>query len=76
MEAKIDRIVGIKNISRKEAETEIVHTNKKRKEYHNYYCTNKWGDSRNYDITINSSKLGEEKTAELLATYIRERIKE
>ena len=75
-EAKIDRIVGIKKISRKEAEAMIVHTNKKRKEYHNYYCTDKWGDSRNYDITINSSKLGEEKTAEVLASYIKERIKE
>ena len=45
----------------------------KRKRYHNTYCEGKWGDSRNYDISINSSKLGEEMTAEMLADYIIKR---
>jgi len=45
-----------------------------RKSYHNYYCKGKWGDSRNYDFSINSSKLGIEKTVDILETCIRARM--
>ena len=75
MNAKIERIKKIHNISNIEAENMINRRNKKRKEYHNYYCTGKWGDSRNYDISINSSKLGIDATVDVLEKYIRERIK-
>ena len=61
------------NLSHTEAESFIVKQDKKRKSYHNYYCEGKWGDSRNYDLCINSSKLGEKETAEMLADYIIKR---
>ena len=63
-------------LSRKKAEALLLKKNKERKAYHNYYCVNKWGDSRNYDISINGSKLGIDKTTDILETFIRERIKE
>ena len=75
MNAKIERIKEIYNISSLEAENMINRKNKKRKEYHNYYCTGKWGDSRNYEISINSSKLGIDTTVDFLEKYIRERMK-
>lgn len=74
-ESKIDRVVRIYGMTRDEAENFMVRQDKKRKNYHNYYCKNKWGDSRNYDISINSSKLGEEVTAEILIDYIDKRQK-
>ena len=43
----------------------------KRKTYHNAYCKGKWGDSRNYHISINSSVLGVEKTIDYLESFIR-----
>jgi cytidylate kinase len=46
--------------------------NKKRKTYHNRYCEDKWGDSRNYDVCVNSAKLGIERTADILEEYIKE----
>lgn len=72
-ECKISRIVEINNISESEAESKMNRHDKNRRTYHNHYSTGKWGDSRNYDISINSSKLGIEKTADLLENYIRER---
>ena len=33
-------------------------------------------DSRNYDLSINSSRMGIEKTADFLESYIKERIAE
>ena len=47
--------------------------NKKRKSYHNYYSDGKWGDSRYYDLLINSSRLGLEKTADVIEAYIKAR---
>ncbi len=71
---KIERLGEVRNMSPSEAESAMHKYDKKRKEYHNYYCTGKWGDSRNYDISINSSKLGIDKTVDYLESYIKERI--
>ena len=72
---KIKRIKEIYNIeSDDEAERLRVRKDWERKTYHNYHCKKKWGDSRNYHFSINSSKLGVEKTIDLLEQYIKERI--
>lgn len=76
MEAKIERIAEIYGVSDLEAEVLIKRRDKARKSYHNYYCTGKWGDSRNYDISMNSSKLGIDRTIELLVDYIKARVEE
>ena len=75
MECKIKRTQEVRGITREQAEAVIYRHDKHRKSYHNYYCPGKWGDSRNYDISINSSRLGLEGTADMLETYIKERIK-
>ena len=76
METKTERISRLYNVSREKAESIVKKTNRKRKQYHNYYCNGKWGDSRNYELSINSSKLGLERTADIIESYIREKIKE
>ena len=74
MESKIARVSKHNEISRSEAEAMIIMQNKKRKMYHNRYCEGKWGDSRNYDVCINSAGLGVERTANVLESYIKERV--
>ena len=71
-ESKITRVSKHNDISRSEAESLINMQNKKRKTYHNRYCEDKWGDSRNYDVCVNSAKLGIERTADVLEEYIKE----
>lgn len=73
-ETKIERIQRVYGVTREEAEYKRKRHDKTRKQYHNRHSDFKWGDSRNYDICINSSKLGEELTAKNLAGYIRDRI--
>lgn len=75
-EVKLKRIMNKFGISEKEAELKMLRHDKKRKKYHNYHSDFKWGDSRNYDICINSNKLGEEKTAQVLVEYIRDRMEQ
>ena len=61
-EAKIKRTAEREGISEEKAKIRMY--------FHNTHSENKWGDSRSYDITVNSSKLGLDSTAELLIKYI------
>lgn len=76
MEKKIERVMEVYELSREDAERFILKKDKKRKRYHNYHVQGKWGDSRLYDLSVNSSKLGIDKTADMLADYIRARMAE
>lgn len=70
VEEKIKHIAEREGISEEKAKTRMEQADKRRKYFHNTHSENKWGDSRSYDITVNSSKLGLEGTAELLIKYI------
>lgn len=54
----------------------INKTDKKRANYYNYYSSKKWGDSRSYDLCIDSSAIGIEKTVDLILSYIKIRYPE
>jgi cytidylate kinase len=45
----------------------INKTDKRRSSYYNFYTGNKWGKYDNYDMAINSSTLGIEHTAQVIA---------
>lgn len=75
MEQKILRTMECNNISREKAKRMIEQSDRKRKAYHNHYCDIKWGDSRNYELTINSSKLGLDETTRIIINYIDSRRK-
>ena len=70
---KAQRVCQLRDVNIDEARGIMLRHDKKRKAYHNYYCDIKWGDSRGYDICINSSRLGIERTTDLLENYIRTR---
>ena len=73
MEDKIVRTCELFGMDRVSAEEAIILQNTKRKEYHNYYCESRWGDSRNYDISINRSTLGIEGTTDFMMYFIEKR---
>lgn len=72
-DAKIKRVMEVYELSEDEAIEFIRKKDKKRKRYHNYHCSGHWGDSRLYDLCINSTRLGIEKTVDYLESYIKER---
>lgn len=74
MDYKVNRTKKLYQISESKAKALIARTDKKRRDYHNYHCTEKWGDASIYDICINSGRLGVDKTVEVLANYIKERM--
>ena len=74
-DVRAERVMTIYNKSKKEALDYMDYKDKARKEYHNSLCPGKWGDSRNYELSINSSKLGIDETVNLLVDYINARRK-
>ena len=69
-ETKKERIMRLYDKNESMAERLIREKDTERKLYHNSFCEGKWGDSRNYDISVNSSMLGIEGPAELLINFI------
>ena len=70
---RIKRVMEREKASREEAAEIIAKGDKRRRQYHDYYSTGKWGEARSYDLCINSSHMGIETTAEFLYSYIRQR---
>lgn len=67
---KIERVMNKYSLSERDAKIKIERHNRNRTVYHNTYSDFKWGDSRHYDICINSSRLGVDGTAKVIEKYI------
>lgn len=51
----------------------VKQTDRLRAYYYNYHTGREWGDLANYDLVLDSSKLGIEDSAEVLAGYVKRR---
>ena len=51
----------------------IHQTNRYRADYYKHYTGRDWVDARNYDLCLNSGKLGFEKCVEEIEAYIKVR---
>ena len=56
-----------------EAIEAIEKGDRRRRQYHDYYATTRWGEARCYDLCINSSHMGIEGTTEFICNYIKQR---
>lgn len=72
---KINRKMKFENISRKDAIKKIEQTDKQRSEYYKRFTSQNWGDKNNYEISIDTSKIGIDEAINILETYIRKRMK-
>ena len=61
-------------ISEKEAIKQIKKLDKYRKEYYYYHTGKKWENVKNYDLCIDTSKLGFEKSVKYIKEYIKLRM--
>ena len=68
--AKTERIMKLHHMNRHDAEVFIEEKDRRRKRYHNAHCELHWGDSRAYELSINSSKLGIDETVRIMCEYI------
>ncbi len=57
----------------KDVEKFIEKTDKYRSDFYRYYTGQEWSNARNYDLCLNSERLGFEGTMEAIEAYIRVR---
>ena len=75
LEKRVERIMRLYGLSEKEAQKKILSVDKKRSSYYGYYAGKTWDACSSYDLSIDTSILGPEKTAELIKNYIEMRKK-
>ena len=69
MDARIRRIARIYDLTDAKAKDLIKKTDKRRSSYYNYYTCKKWGDSRSYDLTLNTSKITLEACVDIILDF-------
>ena len=67
---RIRRIARIYDLTDAKAKELIIKTDKKRASYYNYYSNKKWGASDSYDVSVCSSMLGIDGTAEFIERLV------
>ena len=72
-ESRLARVCGRMGISEDQALKLIRTKDRSREEYYNFFTFGNWGVALNYDLCLDSSLLGIEKTAEFIVEFCRMR---
>lgn len=72
MEFRSRHVAERHDLSEAKAKDLIVKTDKRRSNYYGYYTGQKWGKLENFNLSIDSSKLGIDGTVQLLTDYVNE----
>ena len=70
-EDRVRRIMALYELSEADALKAIARSDKERGNHYFRYTDMKWGEAKNYDLCINSSKTGIDGAVELMEAYIR-----
>lgn len=70
---RIKRCIEKYGIPEDEAKDTVKTYDKARANYYNYHTCQKWGDYRNYNLSLNSSYMTEEELANLIVEYVNKR---
>ena len=69
MDDRIKRVSKREDVTESKAKDMIQKRDKQRSSYYNYYTCKKWGDSRSYDLCLNTSQISVEDSIELILKY-------
>lgn len=70
MDDRIKRAMEYNNLPEKEAEEYLHKADKSRASYYNYYTDKIWGAAESYDLCINSSLYGIDKTTDFIRSFV------
>lgn len=70
-EKRIERIIEMHNVKEREAENMMHKTDKRRSGFYNFYTNQIWGKVENYDISLDTSKIGADRAAEIIVEYAK-----
>lgn len=68
---RVARIAELYKMTEERARETVVKTDKRRAAYYNFYTGLRWGQAENYQLCLNTTRLGVDKSAELLSDYLQ-----
>lgn len=71
LQNRLERAEKEYHFSHDKVKETVTKFDKRRASYYNFYTSLKWGQAENYDLCINSSLLGIEKTAQAICDFIK-----
>lgn len=71
--SRIRRIHSAEEMSESRAEKEIRRMDRRRRNYHRFYCDKEWGQMEDYDICVNTTDVGVNGALEAVAAYVEQR---
>lgn len=74
MADRVKQVCQSVQCTEEEAAEIISKADKERADYYNFFSNGRWGNARTYDLCINSSVLGMEKTAEFIEQFVRAKL--
>lgn len=69
-DTKVERIMEHENVEKEEAQKIVKKNDKKREKYFEYYTGLKWKDADNYDIMIDSAKIGVDGAEKIIRDFV------
>ena len=70
---RVERVMRSEGLEHDAAVEFIEKNDRKRRSYHDYYASTRWGEASSYDVCINLSRLGLEGTVAFLKQFVMER---
>jgi cytidylate kinase len=67
---RINQIAKLFDLTQKKAAETVKKVDKQRANYYSYYTDKNWGQAENYDLCLNSGKLGEDSCVETIVLFI------
>lgn len=71
MEKRIDRVSKRDGLSEKDSKKKILRADRSRRAFYNSYGDGDWGEAANYDLCINSGRLGVDNSAAMILQYLK-----
>lgn len=71
---RVNRVMNKIGLTHTEAVDYVSRIDKRRRSYYDFYTSKAWGDVENYDLTINSEKIGIDNSAKIIAEYVNSKI--
>ena len=70
LQKRMDRAVKVYGLSPDDVQSVLLKTDKRRETYYNYYTGRKFGDDRNYTLSLDSLGVGIENAVRVMADYV------
>ncbi len=69
------RVMDALELSQAKARERVMKTDKQRRTYYNYYASKDWGVMANYDLCLNTEKIGIDGAAEIIINFAKTKLK-